>query len=188
MKKYSLLVVTFMLMLATTAFTQSPVLSTAEIDTPRAVADKTNFFQAGSFYFGGQPDEEMFRKLADEGVTIVINLRTDDEMDAYKKENFDEVALLQDFGISYVHIPLGGKSGYSADAVDQLEKTLSEHQGKALIHCKSCGRVSFLWVAYLIKYRNYTIDDAINIGKKMNMYFPPLSELLGYELTIQKKN
>ena len=162
------------------------VSTAAKIDTPTTISDRENFFQAGRFYFAGQPDEETFRWLAAEGVEAVINLRTDKEMETHTKDKFDEVALLKELGMAYLHFPMGGKVGYSPHVVDTLAQVLIEHEGNVLIHCRSAGRVSYLWIAYLVKYQGLTIDEAVDIGKRITFRFP-LEDLLGYPVTMQRK-
>ena len=157
-----------------------------KFETPTAFMDKENFFQAGRFYFSGQPDEETFRWLKEEGVKVVINLRTDEEMETLTKEKFDQPALLEELEMKYVHIPVGGKAGYTPQPVDEVARIVEEHEDKILIHCKSAGRVSHLWVAYLISYQHYTIEEAMDYGRRMKFYLP-LEGLLGYPLKIEKK-
>ena len=160
-------------------------LKDAKIETPEPVKDKEDFFAAGAFYFAGQPDEGTFKWLASEGVSVVINLRTDEEMEK-QKETFDEPALVKKLGMNYVHIPLGGEAKYYPEATGKLAQTLATHKGKALIHCRSAGRVSYLWIAYLVKYRDYTLDDAAAVGKKIKFYLP-LEDLLGTPISLQIK-
>ena len=166
----------------------SKTVSTAkQPELPVAVEGKENLFQAGRFYFGGQPDEEMLHWIADEDVKVVINVRTLEEMDTHTNEQFDEFVLVNDLGMTYFHFPMGGNAGYSIHAVDTLAQTLDKHGGKTFIHCKVGGRASYLWVAYLIRHRNIPIDDAIDIGKKMKFRFV-LEDLVGYSFSMRKKS
>jgi protein tyrosine phosphatase (PTP) superfamily phosphohydrolase (DUF442 family) len=158
----------------------------ADIVEPHAIEGRKDLFQAGDFFFAGQPDVETFRWLADQGVTLVINTRTEKEMTAHAEKHFDEDSLLQELEIDYAKIPLGGDAGYPPDAVDQLAELLKKHEGKALIHCAGAGRVGYLWMAYLVKYRKFSIDEAIEIGRKIKFRFP-LEELLDTRFTIRKK-
>ena len=160
--------------------------SSGRPETPIAVEGKENLFQAGQFYFGGQPDEEMLRWLTDDGVKTVINVRTLEEMDTHTNENFDEYTLANDLGMTYFHFPMGGNAGYSPQVVDTFAHTLETYKGKTFVHCKVGGRVSYLWMAYLIRHRGIPVDDAIDIGKKMKFRFP-LEDLLGYSFSMRKK-
>lgn len=158
-------------------------LHEAEIVMPHAIKDKNRLYQAGRFFFAGQPDSVTFQWLAEQGVTLVINIRTDQEMEKHNKEKFDEIALVKQLGVEYVSIPVGGNVGYRPSHVYKLANVLRSHEGKALIHCTRAGRVSYLWVAYLIKYRGLSVEEAITIGENINFKFL-LEDLLGYSLSI----
>ena len=160
-------------------------LTTIKIDTPSVVKGKKDLFQAGRFFFSGQPDEEMFQWFSKNNVKLVVNLRTIKEMETIKKENFDEVDVINKLSMKYINIQMGGNAKYSPQMVDSLAQAIVENKGKILIHCRSAGRVSYLWAAYLIKYQGLTIDDAINIAKKIKYSFT-LEKLLGYPLSVQK--
>ena len=165
---------------------KSTSVDPSEIAIPVAIEGKENLFHAGRFYFGGQPDEEMLHWLAGENVKAVINLRTDSEMETHEKEKFDEDSLVTDLGMTYLHFPMGGKVGYSTQVVDTFAQTLDTLNVNTFIHCKVGGRVSYLWVAYLIRHKNVAIDDAIDIGKKMKFSFA-LEDLVGFPFSMRKK-
>jgi len=158
-----------------------------EVVAPFKIEGRKNFFQAGPIFFGGQPDEETLRWIANQGVNLVINLRTEKEMTKHAEEKFDEPALVKELGMVYTTIPLGGDTGYPASAVDELAELLKTQVGNTLIHCASAGRVSHLWMAYLVKYKHYSIDEAIETGKKIKFVFP-LEELLDASFTIKAKS
>jgi protein tyrosine phosphatase (PTP) superfamily phosphohydrolase (DUF442 family) len=171
------------LLFSHSAFTRDNdlALSEAIIDTPVIVQADKKFFQAGRFYFGGQPDDTTFKWFADQDVKIVFNLRTDSELETLK---FNEDSLLNELGIKYIRIPLSAREGYTPASVDTLAKYLEDQEGRALIHCAVGGRVTLLWMAYLVRYRNISLDDAIQIGKKMHFTFP-LEDLLGKKVTMK---
>ena len=158
----------------------------AAIVEPHAIEGKKDLFQAGDFFFAGQPDVETFQWLVDQGVTLVINIRTEKEMASHTEKHFDEDSLLQELEIEHARIPLGGDAGYPPAAVDQFAELLKKHEGKILIHCAGAGRVGYLWMAYLVKYRRFSIDEAIEIGKKIKFRIP-LEELLDTRFTIRRK-
>ena len=87
-------------------------------------------------------------------------------------------------GIKYIHIPLSAKSGYTPASVDTLAKYLKNQDGNALIHCRRGGRVTLLWMAYLVMYRDISLDDAVMIGKAMYFKFP-LEKLIGKKVSMR---
>ena len=116
----------------------------------------------GPFIFSGQPDESVFRRLAEEeGVSIVVNLRTTAEMERLL---FDEQALLEELEIEYVHIPFRS-TGLTREIVDRFSQVLSGTSGPVLIHCTASTRVGGLWMAYLCLVRDKDVEYALEAGK-----------------------
>lgn len=111
-------------------------------------------------FIAGQPTEAALRDMKAKGVTTVINLRMPQEM---ARIGFDEAALLNELGLTYVHIPLGGtaENAYSPAALDRFTSTLGSAQGKVLLHCTIAWRASHMWGAYLIRERKVPVADAL---------------------------
>lgn len=160
----------------------STSVEAAVIDTPKVVGEQERFYEFGNFYIGPQPDEDELEWFAENGVSLVVNARTVAEMEKYTDEDYDEAELAGELGMSYVNLPLGGEAGYSPEDVDSLAKYISENDKKVVLHCRSGVRVAHLLVAYLIKAKNVSIDDAVEIGKKMNMRIL-FEEMLDYPIT-----
>ena len=190
MKKYLICVAVFLIALTLTSSScrQSPQSSSNLYipNVPIAIEDQKDLFQAGRFYFGGQPDAAMLGWLKDQGVEVVINLRTKDEIETHTKEHFDELLKVEELGMTYLNFPMGGDVGYSPEVVDTFSRALELHKGKALIHCAVGVRASYLWVAYLVRHKNVPLDEAIDIGKKMKFKFF-LEDLLGYPLSMRRR-
>ena len=68
----------------------------------------------------------------------MINLRTSGEM------TFDEATLVQELGMTYVHIPVSGAGDLNPENAAKLRAALNASQGQALVHCASGGRVKGL--------------------------------------------
>ena len=156
-------------------------------DAPRVVTEYqgvvNNLFAEGRVLIAGQPDVEALMAFAAQGVTVVVNLRTPEEMADAEAVPFDEAEVVRKAGMAYVVIPLGGEDyPYSEAAVDQFAAVLQQHPGKILLHCRSAGRTSYLWVAYLIREQGISLDDAIARGEQMRMRPSPLEGLLGRDL------
>jgi len=158
-------------------------LSAAPIDSVYKVEGKKDLFRSTNFYFGGQPTLETLRWLKSEGVTLVVNLRSAKENKDFAEMAFNEENVVRELGMIYVSIPLGEKPSYRPQAVDTFALVLNAHEGKAFIHCLSAGRVSYMWVAYLVRHRGYPLDDALAIGKRMK-YPTTLEDLLGAKISL----
>ncbi len=90
--------------------------------------------------------------------------------------------MAKQLGMAYASIPLGEKGSYRPQAVDTLSIVLKNHTGKAFIHCLSGGRASYMWAAYLVRHRGYSLNDAVTIGKRMK-YPTYLEDLLGGKIS-----
>lgn len=131
---------------------------------------------AGPAYISGQPSEQALRDLAAKGVTTVISLRTQTEMDNRKAVPFDEAALSNELGLTYVHVPLGGPdTPYTPAAVTQVADAIAASKGGVLLHCTVGWRASQMWAAYLVKYKGLSEDEAIRQASAVNFngYTPP---------------
>jgi uncharacterized protein (TIGR01244 family) len=140
-----------------------------------ALLDTTGMFQAkfarlgDDIFIGGQPTEKALRELKAQGVTVVVNLRTPEEMKSAVK--FDEPALIQGLGMRYVYIPMRGNPEfpYSPDAVAKFAEAVRSANGKVLLHCTIAWRASHLWAAYLIKERGVPVEAALANARAINL-------------------
>ena len=153
---------------------------------PPVLIDKTEFlYAAGDFFLAGQPEKETFDSLYSAGLKMVINIRTVEEMETHTVQAYDESEYVKAIGLDYVHVPVGGSAGFTPEAVAAINDAIKKARGKVLIHCRSAGRATLAWMAWLIRYDGYTIDQAVELGKKAQFSFP-LEDLLGYGVTMKK--
>jgi len=119
--------------------------------------------RSGPTYIAGQPDEAALRRFKDEGITAVVNLRTQREMDNREWVPFDEAALIEELGMEYVFLPQGGGKDdppYAPWQVDAFAQAMERHNGKVLLHCQVGWRASHMWGAYLYEYRGVPAREA----------------------------
>jgi protein tyrosine phosphatase (PTP) superfamily phosphohydrolase (DUF442 family) len=159
-------------------------LSAAPIDSVYKVEGKKDIFRSTNFYFGGQSTLETLRWLKSEGVTLVVNLRSARENREFAETAFNEENLVHELGMGYASIPLGDRASYRPEAVDTFAVVLAGHSGKAFIHCLSGGRASYMWAAYLVRHRGYSLDDAVTIAKRIK-YPTTLEDLLGESIELE---
>ncbi len=177
---------------ATTAVAQQPDGVPLGID-PKAMPTSVDGFEGvrggvfkdGRLFIAGQPDQEAFRRFKELDGSPVVNLRTPREMDDRERVPFDEAAVLEEIGLEYLHIPLGGDDHpYTTGAVSTFARALERHRGPVLLHCTIAWRASCLWVAYLILYHDVELDAALERGEAIAISPPPLQGLLGRDLTL----
>lgn len=138
-------------------------------------------------FIAGQPTEKGLRTVHDQGVTIVVNLRSPEEM---MRIPFDEAKVVASLGMKYVYIPMRGtpEFPYSPAALDTFAKVMKSANGKVLLHCTIAWRASHLWAAYLIRERGVQVKDALDNARAINLMDDmrmdgdrqPLEEFLGH--------
>ena len=111
---------------------------------------------------GGQPTKEALTQMAAQGLKAVVNLKTAREMP------FDEAAEAKRLGLTYVSIPMAGKSGLKAQNVERLEAVLAEGQ-PTLVHCQSGNRVGALFALHAQRYKGASVEDAMALGLSHGM-------------------
>ncbi len=145
-----------------------------------------NFFKSGNYYFGGQPTLESLDWLKSEEVNVVINLRTEDENKDYANYAYNEENMVKEKGMKYISLPISYPDSYNPETLAQFSEILNENDGKVFIHCRSCGRVTYFFMAYLVEYKEYSLNEAVEFGKQMKFSFA-LEDLLGKEVEMNIK-
>jgi len=144
--------------------------------------------QSDNIFISGQPDADSFAKLKSEGVTTIVNIRTPPEMENRTYVPFDEESVVDSLGLKYIQIPLGGEDyPYTPEAVEKFADALSGTDGKVLLHCTTSHRASHLWAAYLIRYKGFEPNKAIEFAKAINFGDWPLEGLLGKKMLVEFK-
>ena len=117
----------------------------------------------------GQPTERALRELHEQGVTVVVNLRTPEEMTRNVK--FDEPALVAELGMRYVYLPVRGTGEfpYSPETLAKFAEAVRNANGKVLLHCTIAWRASHLWAAYLIKEVGIPVEAALANARAINL-------------------
>jgi len=173
--------ITLILIVAILFFCSEISLSQNTIN-PALVDQSYNLYKAGDVFIAGQPTSSNLDSLAEIGVKLIINLRTQGEMEAL---DYDEAAQAKKLGIKYEHYPMGGADGYNPDVIKEMGKQIKKSKGQVLIHCRSAGRATYAWMAWMVRYQDISIDEAVELGSKMRFSLP-FADLLGYPITIQQ--
>ena len=174
---------------ANIASAQAAVPAPVLLDTAGMFQDR--YARVGTdLFIGGQPTEKALRELKAAGVTVVVNLRMQSEMDRVK---FNEKELIESLGMKYVHIPMRGtaEAPYSPDAVTKFADAVKNAKGKVLLHCTVAWRASHLYAAYLIKEKGVDENTALTHARSINLMDDhrmtedgkqPVEEFLGRKL------
>jgi len=119
----------------------------------------------GRLIFTDQPTEQQLRDFAMLGGKVVMNTRTQSEMD---KLRLDEAALCKELGLTYAQIPVT-ESKLTAAEPFALTQLLAETDGPILMHCKSGSRAATIYGLHLIATKQMTKDQALAHALDMGM-------------------
>lgn len=109
----------------------------------------------GPVWFAGQPTAEEIRDWGGNGVVLIVNSRTPEEMAGL---GFDEAEVSEQAGIRYVELPIGGSHGADPQLTLMLAQLLEEVDGIVVMHCRSGMRSAHLYAAYL-RHKNPDLAD-----------------------------
>lgn len=136
---------------------EAPVALPVNVEEPEGV--RGGMVVDGRFAYAGQPDEAALERFADEGYTLVFNLRRHEEMESV---DFDEAAACERLGMRYVHVPSGWSNDeYTPDQLSAFAEAIEKQPGRVLIHCQVGWRAQHFWGAYLHRYRGLSVEDAL---------------------------
>ncbi len=120
----------------------------------------------GKIYFGGQPPEADLKTFSDKGVKVVINLRSDGELEGL---GFDEGKTVKGLGMKYHHVPMGRDVPEPADLKRIFSVLDKAGEAPVLLHCASSNRVGMIWSIYRAKRSGMSLEEAIAEGRAAGM-------------------
>ncbi|MDN5565581.1 MAG: sulfur transferase domain-containing protein [Psychrobacter sp.] len=107
----------------------------------------------------GALDDEKVHALAKAGVELVINLQLQEEL------SFDEAAAVQQAGMAYEHLPIGGAEDLKQLKILAFDKLLRQYHGKKVaMHCGSGNRVGAAMTLRSGWLRGRKMDTAMKHG------------------------
>ncbi len=136
---------------------------TATDDTTDPFEDNT---RDGRIMFSGQPSEQDLLDFANRGGKIVINSRTQREID---RLDFDEQALCEELGLVYVHIPVSGSKLTALEPLALSALLRERPNDEVMMHCGSGSRSATLYGLQLTTTHQMTKDEAINHALELGM-------------------
>ncbi|MFP7722247.1 TSUP family transporter [Lysobacter sp. A3-1-A15] len=125
---------------------------------------------------GGQPAPQAWDALRAQGITTVVNLRPEAEMDGR-----DERGEVDAAGLDYHQIPVDGASGVTTANADALWSVLEDAEGAVLVHCASGNRVGALLALGAARNGGRTPEDALAWGQSAGLtgLGPKVRQMLG---------
>lgn len=109
----------------------------------------------------GQPQPHELVAFSHAGVRHVINARTERELEAW-----DEPRLLDELGMAYHHLPIGGPDDLDRAAIQRFDEILSEIGDEpVLLHCASGNRIGALFALRAAWIDGKDSAEAMEIGR-----------------------
>ena len=113
-------------------------------------------------YASAQPEMEHYEILAEEGFTLVIDMRRHMRSDPKR----DDEGQLRELGIDYLHVPVHDGWAPDSHSVDRVIAAIESTYGKVLLHCGGgVGRTSAMTAAYLASEgEDPSVLDQLGVG------------------------
>lgn len=129
-----------------------------ELDMPNAA------YPIEHVVVGGQPSQADFETLKAAGVTVIVNLRTAGEFD-----DFDEQAVVESLGMTYVNIPVFGMGDVGDDTAAAINAVLAHAEGDVVIHCAAGARAGLALAYAEYKAGHVTAEEAVALAGDAHM-------------------
>lgn len=114
---------------------------------------------------GAQPSEEQLRKMAEEGIKTVVNLRTAGEEDQpFSPE--EEGERVRALGMEYLHIPVSSKEP-RAEQVDQFRVEVPQLPGPVFVHCAKGKRAGAFAMMHQAVEAGWSGDETLEKAEQM---------------------
>lgn len=142
----------------------------------------------GRVILAGQPNAEDFRRWHALGARHVLNVRTPEEMATLREAGFDEPALLESLGMSYVHVPIGGKAHpMRPEVVDALRDVLARDDAIVVLHCGSASRAGQVWAAHQVRDLGQEPTGVFRQLEPIGLWPLPLQMLTGIPIELEAR-
>jgi protein-tyrosine phosphatase len=134
--------------------------------------DVTNFRVVDDHLWrGGAPDERGYESLAANGVTTVVDLRAEDDLDV-------PVSLLHQLDLRLVRIPMRDGQAPTRAQVARFLAVMSKNDGPVFVHCGAgVGRTGTMAASYLVATGQATAVGALRANLGVG---PPSLEQLAF--------
>ena len=134
------------------------------------IGSTKNVHQSGDIIFAGQFEEADIPKLKEAGVTQVISLRKDNELD------WDEAKVVKDAGLKHVSVSFQTADELSDEKIAELRELLGGTDGKTMLHCGGGNRVGAVWITHRVLDDGVELDTAIEEAKTIGLKSEPLKQ------------
>lgn len=120
------------------------------------------------FCTGGQPRLEHLAKLKSDGIKAILNLRQPVEHRAAEEQEMSEKV-----GLRYFNIPVNYQNPDPAQVGQFLRLTDDPANRPMFIHCTAAIRVGAFWAIRRALRDGFTVDAALEEGRKVGLVNAP---------------
>lgn len=125
-----------------------------------------HLWKVDNLYLAGQPGPTSWEAIKKLGITKIINLRDESEMDFS-----GEIQAVKDLGMQYEQFPIVKGGALLADNCKKLSEMITG-EGEHFIHCGSANRVGGWLITHLTQYKKISFDDAVDIASDNGLSNP----------------
>ena len=158
-------------------------VSPVKTDSVEVINDFKSLYHYQNYYISAQPAYETLQWLHSRGVSVIINLRSEKENTDFTSGAFNEANICKDMGFEYYSVPVDGQKDFTPAKLDTLSVLLNRND-QIFLHCASGGRATDFLMAYLVKSKGYSVNEATGIGRKMRFSLP-LEKLLDTKISLE---
>lgn len=141
-------------------------ITTSKLE-PYECGEITRLHTYNGVFLASQPAAADFEQAKKGGVKTVINLRH-----ASENKDFDEKAVVEGLGLTYIHIPWNGVDELTDQRLDEMRQALKTAERPILLHCASANRVGAGWLAYRVLDEGLSVDAAREEAKVVGLVSP----------------
>jgi rhodanese-related sulfurtransferase len=129
--------------------------------------------RVGRVLLAAQPSRDALGRMADEGATVVIDLRL-----ASEQRGFDEAAFARERGLTYVNLGFGSPDTLTDEIFADVRRRLAAHRargtGDLLLHCATSGRAGAVWLAGRVLDEGVDWKTAFAEAQRIGLHSPAL--------------
>jgi len=130
-----------------------------EMEAVESQAYEANLFRHGDVWISGYPSVEDLTWARSQGVTTIVSLMSEREIEARGVTNTQ--AYADALGLGFTQAPVGWRNPPEPETLERVNAVLDRADGDVLIHCYSAGRATSMWRAVMIE-RGWATDEEVD--------------------------
>ena len=127
------------------------------------LGETRNVHRCGELFLAGQFGPQDIAKIKAAGITRVISLRTNGEIDWNQKKALDEADL------EFIVVPFRAPEDLTDDVFDKVRDLLDNSDQPTLFHCGSANRVGGVWMARRVLDEGVDLETAAKEAKTIGL-------------------